>query len=149
MAGDRLQDAVPDGEALRYTATPRSRDDVGLTDDRLLLTDPDGSVTSVGYDAIEEVTAEDYDWFLAVLSVGLVGFGVLSVDRNVLFAVAFALAGLGSLALVYRNRGKVQVDVRDRAKPLTFHLDEPEAFLAELEPLLADYEERLHAGATD
>jgi hypothetical protein len=143
MVGDRLRDAVPDGEALRYSASPRSRDAVGLTDDRLLLTERDGSVTSVEYASIEEVTAEDYDWFLGVLSVGLVAFGVLSFDRNLFLGGAFALAGLASLYRVYQNRGEVRVDVRDRAKPLTFHLDDAETFLSRLEPLLAEYESRL------
>jgi hypothetical protein len=145
MGSDRLQAAVPDGEALRYTATTRDDGAVGLTDDRLLLFDGDDTVTSVEYDTIDEVTAEDLDWFLAVLSVGLVGFGLFSFDRSALLAAGFALAGIGSLYLVYRNRGEVNVGVHDRAKPLSFHLDEPETFLSRLESRLDDYEARLHA----
>jgi hypothetical protein len=145
MGSDRLQAAVPDGEALRYTASSRGGGAVGLTDDRLLFFDGDESVTSVEYDTIDEVTAEELDWFLAVLSAGLAGFGLLSLGRSLPVGAGFTLAGLGSLYLVYRNRGEVNVSVHDRAKPLSFHLDDPETFLSRLESRLDDYEARLHA----
>ncbi|MFC4405543.1 hypothetical protein [Haloarchaeobius iranensis] len=143
MSGSQLDSVLPSGEALRYTETTRSGDPLGLTDERLLVR-VDGTVTSVAYDSIDEVTAQEVDWFVGVLSVGLVGFGLLSVQRNPLLASGFVLAGVVSLALVYRKRGKVAVNVHDRPKPLTFRLDDVQTFLSRLESHMNDYEQRLH-----
>ena len=147
MSGSRLDAAVPEGEALRYTETTRSGEPLGLTDKRLLV-QVDGTVTSVEYDTIDEVTAQEVDWFVGVLSVGLVAFGLLSVGRNLLFAAGFIIAGIGSLYLVYRKRGKVSVTAHGRPKPLTFRLDDAETFLSRLESRMDEYEQRLLDGDT-
>jgi len=144
MARDRLAAAVPDGEALRYETSGRFGRAVGLTDDRLLLVDDE--TISVAYGDVDEVTAQDADWFVAVMSVGLVGFGVLSLPQNLPAGLVFLAAGLVSLALVYRKRGKVTVRVHTRPKPLSFYLKEPETFLSRLEPLLDEYERRITDG---
>lgn len=141
MGSQRLQAVVPDGEALRYTAMARSGESIGLTDDRLLVVDEES--TSVEYGSIEEVTMQEVDWFVGFLSVALVGFGALSLQRNALAGGGFVLAGLVSGYLVYRKRGKVQVNVRNRPKPLSFYLDDPETFLTRLEERLDSYEQCL------
>lgn len=134
MTFDRLQSAVPAGEALRYHADLRTDGAVGLTDDRLLVVD--GETISVELDAIEEVTVETLDWFLVVLSVLLVGFGVYSTRLHLLGGVAFALFGLASCYWTYRNRNEALVRVRGRATPIKLYPAEIESFQAALERAL-------------
>lgn len=141
MAQDRLRSAVPAGEALRYTADCRGEGAVGITDERLLLAEDE--VTSVELESIDEVTARQVDWFLAVLSVALVGVGVLAGRDNPLLGVGFVAFALLSLVVVYRKRGKVSVSVDGRAKPLVFHLPATEEFLERLGEQLDEVEERL------
>lgn len=143
MAVERLETRVPDGEALRYTESLRTDENaaVGFTDERLLVS-RDDDVLSVGFEHVKEVTVADYDYFVAIMSVALVAFGVLSLDRNVLAALAFVGAGLGSLWLVYRKRGKTQVDVWNRAKPVVIYPESPNEFLEEFERRLDRYEQR-------
>lgn len=143
MAHDRLQAAVPDGEALRYRTALRGGGAVGITDERLLVVD--GDPVSVELTAIDEVTAREVDWFVAVLSAALAGIGVVTAGSNLLLGVAFVAAGIGSLVLVYRKRGKVIVEVDGRGKPLSFHVAATDEFLDRLGERLDRYEQRLRA----
>lgn len=143
MGHDRLSASVPEGEALRYTDDCRGGGSVGVTDERLLVADGDDDVTSVELGSIDEVTVRDYDYFVGSMSVGLLAIGALAATDNPLVGVLFVAGGVASLVQVYRKRGKVMVDVANRAKPLVFYLDHHEAFLARLEDRLDDYEERL------
>ncbi len=147
MADDRLQSAVPDGEALRYSADLRGGGAVGVTDERLLVVD--GDARSVAFESIEEVTARQVDWFVAVLSVALVGVGVVTAASNPLLGVAFVAAGVASLVLVYRKRGKVLVEVDGRGKPLAFHVDSTDEFLDRLGERLDRYERRLRTDGAE
>lgn len=141
MASDRLDSAVPAGETLRYRVARRGGGAVGFTDERLLVVD--GEVTSVSFGNVDEVTARSVDWFVAVLSVALVGVGVLAAEGTPLVGAGFAVAGLVSLAVVYRKRGRVACAVHGRDKPLVFRLDDTEEFLDRLEVRLEDYKGRL------
>jgi hypothetical protein len=92
----------------------------------------------VDLDDVVEVSLQDIDWFLAVMSVALIGFGLLSLDRSVLLGGAFAVAGAVSLALTYRKRYTLRVQVTGRTDPLRCFPADPQALLAELEQALAD-----------
>lgn len=143
MSQERLEAAVPAGEALRYTAARRREGAVGITDERLLLADDE--VTSVELGRIDEVTARQVDWFVAVLSVALLGVGLLAGMDDPLVGVAFVAAGVVSLYVVYRKRGKVTVTVRDRGKPLEFYVHSTDEFIDRLGTQLDEYEARLAA----
>lgn len=146
MDSERLQAAVPDGEALRYQAPLKSGGVVGFTDERLLVARDE--ITNVDLESVHSVEFEDFDWFTGVLSAGLVAFGLYSTTRNVLAGLLFALAGVGSLYLSYRKRGKASVHVRGRAKPLVLYPEDGEAFYGVFEAAIANYQEKLDAAAS-
>lgn len=141
MSDDRLRAGLRDGEALRFEVTTRGGNAVGLTDRRLLIA-RDEELVGVDLEAVEEVTVQSFDWFLALLSLGLVAFGLLSAERNLLVAGAFVLAGVGSLALTVRKRGRVKVMPEGRATPLVFHLSDTDSFETAFERRVGEYEER-------
>ena len=145
MSSDRLEAAVPTGEALRYRGQLRSDGCIGFTDERLLISR--NEVTNVDLESVHSVEFEDFDWFLGVMSAGLVAFGLYSTTKNVIAGLAFALAGAASLYLTYRKRGKATVRVRGRAKPLVLYPDDGDEFHDVFEAALASYQERLDAQA--
>lgn len=118
---------------------------MGLTDERLLLAPPaaDEAVVSVALTDVDEVTVQSFDWFLGLLSLGLVAFGLLSIPRNVWAAGLFAIAGVLSLVVTYRKRGRVRIRTPDRAKPLTVHLSDTDAFEEAFRTRVDEYERRL------
>lgn len=98
---------------------------LALTPDRLYVV-RDGE-DGVRFD-VEDVVSVKYDsmdWFLAVLSVALVGFGVYSTTQHVLGGIAFALAGVVSLYVTYRKRGKLSFQVSGRTDPLIVFPERP------------------------
>lgn len=123
--------------AERYTGALRTGGTVALGTDRLVVDRGDDPVV-VDLDDVVEVSLQDIDWFLAVMSVALVGFGLLSLDRSVLLGGAFAVAGAVSLALTYRKRNALRIQVAGRTDPLRCFPAEPQSLLAELEAALAD-----------
>lgn len=74
----------------------------------------------VAFDHVAQVTVDDYDYFLVILSVVLVGFGVWFARQQPL-ALVFSLAGLVSGYLVYRRRNRVVIHIRNRPKPVVLH----------------------------
>jgi len=132
MSVDRLQSALGEGEALRFNAVERRGGVVGLTDERLVIVSED-EVTVVPFENVDEATVQSFDWFLGLMSVLLVGFGVYSTRMNVLAGLAFAVAGLASLYLTYRKRGRVRIRLHTRAKPVTVYLSETDSFEAAFE----------------
>jgi len=132
---ERLAGEVPAGEALRYHGALRHGGRVGLTDERLLVV-RDGETTSVRHESVVEVTVDDFDWFVGLLSVAIVGFGILSLDRNVVLGLGFAVAGVVFLYRTYRRRGSVTVRVQNRPKPLEFHPEELAEFRVAADRLL-------------
>ncbi|NIS37148.1 MAG: hypothetical protein GWN07_39945, partial [Actinobacteria bacterium] len=79
----------------------------------VVLLRPSGT-TSVHLETIDEVTIQSFDYFLGLLSAVLVGFGLLSIERNLLGAAFFVAFGLASLYWTYRKRGQVQLHLRER-----------------------------------
>lgn len=145
MTDEGLQSAVPAGEALRYTVDLRTGGTAGLTDDRLLVLNEER--VSAELDAIEEVTVQSLDWFLVVLSVLLVGFGLYSTRIHLLGGAAFALFGLASCYWTYRNRDEMLVRVHGRASPIKLYPTETEPFRAALERALDRRQAKLDAEA--
>ncbi|WP_158059134.1 hypothetical protein [Halorussus halophilus] len=134
-----LTDALVEGERERERLSLRTGGTLVLTDERLLV-DADDEVTAVEIADVAEVTVEDYDWFLLVLSVSLVGYGLYSTQRDVAIGLAFAGFGAASLLWTYRKRGKVRVKVEGRAKPLSMLPEDTDAFSAAMEAALSDEE---------
>lgn len=130
-----VADALEGDERIRERLALRTGGTVALTDDRVLV-DAEGSVTAVALDDVAEVTVEDLDWFLAVLSALLVGYGLYSIPRSAALGVAFAAFGAASLYWTYRKRGKVRIKVTGRAKPLSVFPADTEAFSAAFESAL-------------
>lgn len=146
MDDERLEGAVPDGEALRYVDDLRPGGAVGFTDERLLVARDDGAPDSVELRSVESVELEDLDWFEAVLGVALVGFGVASAGRSAPLGGLFVALGLGSLYLTYRKRDRARVHVHSRAKPMTLYPADGQGFYEAFGRALEDYRERLDRG---
>lgn len=123
---DRLRSALSGGERLRYDAPLRTGGVVGITDRRLLVIE-DGTV-SVPLENVKEIQIESFDWFLGVLSVALVGFGLYSFDVNVLGGIAFTAVGLASCYRTYARRNRVIVELHAGGKPVDFFLEDTAAF---------------------
>lgn len=122
-----LEARVEAGEALRFHTSIRRGGRVGVTDDRVIIVRDDGT-ESVRLEAIAEVTVQTFDWFLAILSVVLIGFGLLSLRRSVLGGLAFTAFGVGSFYWTYRKRGKVQLHLHQSRKAVTFSIAASEEF---------------------
>jgi hypothetical protein len=129
-----FSEAVGDDETVSQRLSLRTGGSVALTDDHLLVS-ADGEVTRIALDDVAEVTIEAFDWFLGVLSVLLVGYGLYSIPRSALLGVAFAAFGAASLYWTYRKRGKARIRVAGRPKPISVFPADTEAFAAALEPL--------------
>jgi len=146
-------DALDAGETVRERLALRTGGSVVLTEDRLLVQSDDGSgddeLTAVDFGQVAEVTVEDFDWFLGVLSALLVGYGLYSIPRNALLGLAFAAFGAASLYWSYRKRGKARIKVLDRPKPISVFPADTGAFRDALEPAMAagsDDAERVESG---
>lgn len=125
----------PDGERFEFTTDLRRGGWVGVTSSSLVVAD--GEQYRVAADDIQEVTFEDVDWFVGILGLVVVGYGVYSLQFDVLFGLAFAAVGLGSLYLTYRKRNRVRIRVVGRPKPLTVYPEAMEPFRQALDPILA------------
>jgi hypothetical protein len=124
-------DANPGSDAgTAYRGDLRGGGRVEIATDALWV-DRDGETgVRVALDDVAAVSVRDVDWFLAVTSLALAGFGVLSLERNVLLGAGFAAAGLASLYLTYRKRDAVTVRVTGRSKPLRLYPADAGAFAA-------------------
>lgn len=146
VAVEEVEGLVEPGEALRFHAPLRRGGRVGVTDDRVIVVRAD-EVTSVHLETIAEVTVQSFDWYLGLLSAGLVAFGVLSVGRNVYGGLLFVAFGLASLYWTYHKRGQVQLHLHERRKAVTFSLDATDDFRSALGAALDRYQARLDAAA--
>ncbi|MFC4451770.1 hypothetical protein [Halorussus aquaticus] len=137
-----ISDSLPEGESVRERLALRTGGSVALTDDHLFVVTADSSgddeVTKIALDDVAEVTVEDFDHFLAVLSVVLVGWGLYSTRRNAALGLAFAAFGAVSLYWTYRKRGKARIKVLNRPKPVSVFPADTAAFYDALEPLMAE-----------
>ncbi|XVH31139.1 hypothetical protein ACNS7O_12195 [Haloferacaceae archaeon DSL9] len=121
-------------ERLRYRGALRPGGEVGVTDRRIVFVD--GETTSVPYENVDEISHESFDWYLGVLSLALVGFGLYSFVDNPLPAGGFVLAGVWSLRRTYRRRDRVRIHTHSRPKPVTVFPADVEALYGALEPAL-------------
>ncbi|WP_276272442.1 hypothetical protein [Haloarcula litorea] len=115
-----------DGDAV-FEGPLRRGGRITITDERILVERPDEVSVTVATAAVADVSLQDVDWFLAVMSLGLVGFGLLSVGRSVVLGGAFAVAGVVSLGLTYRKRGAVRLRVSGETDPIRVFPADPRA----------------------
>lgn len=128
---DELRSYLEAGEALRFEDDLRSGGRIGISDERLLVLDE--QVRSVPFENVDELRFQSFDWFLMLMSLGLVAFGLFSITIHVLGGLAFAGAGVVSVYLTYRKRGRVTVKLHSQVKPVVFHLDDTASFREEME----------------
>lgn len=99
--------------------------------------DADRDVVAIPLESVSELTVQSIDWFLLLMDVAIIGFGVLSLDRTLLGGVAFLVAGLGSLGLTWRRRGRVRIHTHSRPKPVDTYPVHRSAFLDAVDEVLA------------
>lgn len=97
----------------------------------------DGDVVSIPLESVSELTEQSIDWFLLLMDVAIIGFGILSLDRTLLGAGAFLAAGLVSLGMTWRRRGRVRIRTHSRPKPVDTYPEDREAFLEAVDEALA------------
>ncbi|USZ69925.1 hypothetical protein NGM10_16100 (plasmid) [Halorussus salilacus] len=131
-----VTDALADGERVRDRFPLRTGGSVALTDDGLLVATGD-SVIRIDRDDIAEITVEDFDWFVGLLSVVLVGWGLYSTRRDLLLGLGFAAFGAASCYWTYRKRGKARIKVAGRPKPVSVFPADPGAFTDAMEAEVA------------
>lgn len=126
------------GTDVQPSATFALRDDgvLALTDDAVYVTSPGEDTSTFSFEDVVEVRYSSYDWFIAVTSLALVGFGLYSTTEHFLGGLAFAAAGVVSLYFVHRKRGKLTFKVTGRAKPLNVYPEDPQAAYDALDPLV-------------
>lgn len=146
MSSDQLRDVVPEGEALRYTSELRTGGVIGLTDDRLLILRGDDPPVSVEHRDVDDVEFQDFDYFVGVLSVVLVGFGILSTRRNLVAGIGLAAAGVVSLYVSYRKRDRAMVNTHSRPKPLVLYPVDASTFYDAYDRRLEPHREAEEAG---
>lgn len=132
---------TPDPDRLDFHETLRSGGWIGLGNDTLVVVRNRKKTVRIDLDNVAEVTAQDIDWFLAVLSVALVGVGLGATTRHALGGLAFAGIGVGSLYLTYRKRDRITVTVAGRSKPFRFYPVDAETTYAEMDNALHDRSE--------
>ena len=132
-----VTEALASGERVREHLPLRTGGSVAVTDDRLLV-DADGELMRIELDDVAEVTVEDFDWFLGVLSVLLVGYGLYSIPRSAPLGTGFAAFGAASLYWTYRKRGKARIKVVGRSKPVSVFPADTGTFMDALEPVMAE-----------
>lgn len=147
MSDDPLRATVPEGEALRYSGDLRPGGRVGLTDERLLVVREE--TTSVEFSSVQAVEMEDFDYFVGLLSLLLVGVGLWGLTRNPPLGLLFAAAGAVSVYVSYRKRSKATVQVHDRAKPLVLYPADAGGFYDALGRQLDAYRARHDLEAAD
>ncbi|MBV0924634.1 hypothetical protein KTS45_10535 [Halomicroarcula limicola] len=121
-----------------YDGALRGGGRITVTDDWILADRPDEESVAVPLSGVVDVTLQDVDWFLVAMSLGLVGFGLASVGRNLAFAAFFVVAGLLSTALTYRKRGALRIGVSGETQPLKLFPADPQACYDALESVLGD-----------
>ncbi|PCR89036.1 hypothetical protein [Natrinema ejinorense] len=123
------------GERLHYRGGLRSGDEIAVTDHRVLVR-TDAETTSVPYTNVSEVSNESFDWFLAILSLALTGFGLYSVSENAFVGVGLVAFGLWSVYRTYRHRDRVRIHTHSQAKPVEVFPEEVDRLYGELEPAI-------------
>lgn len=122
-------DGVTSAAALDLTRQAPLRLDDGWAgfDDEALYLERDDERTRVAFEHVSELSYRDTDYFVVVLSVVLVGFGLWFVPRTPA-SLLFSAVGVASLVRLSRRRGELVVRASGRAKPLAFHPEDAGAF---------------------
>lgn len=124
---------VTDGGTIRESHALRNGGTLDVTDDELVITQDDDPVR-IEIDRIVEVSHASFDYFLGILSLALIGFGILSLERNVPAALLFGAIGVASLYRTYGRRGQLKFRVQGRAKPLIVYPVHAQSVYDGLEP---------------
>lgn len=123
------------GERLHYRGDLRFGGEVAVTDGRLLVKRTD-ELVSVPYANVSEVATERIDWFLVLMSLALVGFGVYSLSDNAVVGAGAVAFGGWSVYRTYRHRDRVRVHTHSRPKPVELFPADVDALHGELEPAI-------------
>lgn len=126
-----VREHISESYALR-----RSGGTLALGTENIYVARDGGETIRIAIDNVVEVEYDSIDWFLAIVSAALVVFGLYSTLGNPLGGGAFAVAGLASLYLTYRKRGKLSFKVTGRAKPLDIYPERPDAAYEALRPFM-------------
>jgi hypothetical protein len=137
MTGCVPPEALEENEMAQAEFSLRRGGVVGLTSDYILVF-RDGEMIRVSLNQVTEVILDSIDWFLVVMSVVIIGFGVVSLDRSILGGLIFVTIGIVNFYLTYRKRGALRIRVTDRRKPMTIRPEDPQAVYDALEPLLSN-----------
>ena len=125
-----------DGAGVRESHSLRNGGTLDVTTEELVVT-RDGEAVRIDLERIVEVSHAPFDYFLGILSIALVGFGVLSLQRSIPAALVFIVLGLASLYRTYGRRGQLKFRVKGRAKPLIVYPVHAESVYQGLEPYVA------------
>lgn len=127
-----LEDHITETYSLRSGGT------LACGEDALYVVRDGEDTVRITLDNILEVRYDEFDWFLGIVSLTLVGFGLYSTSRDVLLGLVFAAVGAGSFYLTYRKRGKITFQVSERPKPLEIYPKSGETVYEALHPLIKD-----------
>lgn len=136
-----LDDELAADETVAFTTPLRRGDSAVVTDRRLLVVEDE--TEAIPLPAIESLQIHSVDWNLAVLSVLLVALGGYLLNQSNVVGYVFVPAGLVSLWLTYRARGKVLVKRRDDEPKLAFYPDDREAFHEAIQGVIDDYQAKV------
>lgn len=120
----------------------RRGDRVTVVDDALIIEGVEEETIHVELDDVVEVSRRSVDWFTGVLSVVLVGVGLLLTQDSVLGGLALAGAGAVSVYLTYRRRDETNLRISGRTKPLQLYPADGDRFYEGLGRLLEVEEAR-------
>jgi hypothetical protein len=114
----------------------RRGDAIEVVEDALLIEGVEEETVRVEIDEVVEVTRRRVDWFTGVLSVVLIGIGLLLTQDSVLGGLGLAAAGAVSVYLTYRRRDEINLRIRGRTEPLQVYPQNGDRFYADLGRLL-------------
>lgn len=132
---DRSGLELEQGERLHHRGALRHGGDVAVTEDRVLVRSA-GELVSVPYENVSEVSHEQFDWFIGLVSAALVVFGVYGLTQNPLVGAFFVMAGLWSLQRSYRHRDLVRIHAHNQPKPVELYPEDVDELYAALEPAI-------------
>lgn len=109
---------------------------IEVVEDALLIEGVEDDTVRVELDEVVEVTRRRVDWFTGILSVVLIGIGLLLTQDSVLGGLGLAAAGGVSAYLTYRRRDEINLRIRGRTDPLQVYPQNGDRFYADLGRLL-------------
>lgn len=109
---------------------------LAVSEENIYVVQEDEETVKISLDDVVEVQYDMYDWFLGIVSVAVVGYGLFSLRKNLLAGLGFTAVGLVSLFMTYRKRGKLEFKVSGRAKPLDVYPKNPKTAYKGLRPYM-------------